>query len=192
MVYVLGHRRRLALAGGLVLTLALALLGHGAWIFAKAELGQFLLTRAWAKARAGDPQHKPWPWADTWLIARLAVPSQRVSVLVLADASGHSLAWGPGLVAGDMARVAVIAGHRDTHFGFLRRLAQGDELLVETPAAPPRRYRVVDIAIVDARAAQLTLDPSDAPTLALVTCYPFDAVFSGTPWRYVVTARAVE
>jgi sortase A len=32
----------------------------------------------------------------------------------------------------------------------------------------------------------------DAPTLTLVTCYPFDAIRAGGPLRYVVTARAAK
>lgn len=46
----------------------------GAWIYVKAQLAQVLLQRAWAGTLAGQQDVKPWPWADTWPIARLIVP----------------------------------------------------------------------------------------------------------------------
>jgi sortase A len=63
-----------------VLVLALVLIGlwqtgSGAWIYMKAQLAQVLLQRAWAGTLAGQRHVKPWPWADTWPIARLVVSS---------------------------------------------------------------------------------------------------------------------
>ena len=47
------------------------------------------------------------------------------------------------------------------------------------------------IAIVDRKEARLSL-ADDAPRLTLVTCYPFNAVVPGGPFRYLVFAEAVE
>ena len=61
----------------LVVTLVLLGLwqiGSGAWIYVKAQLAQVLLQRAWAGTLAGQRDVKPWPWADTWPVARLVVP----------------------------------------------------------------------------------------------------------------------
>jgi sortase A len=87
------------------------------------------------------------------------------------------------------AGVAVIAGHRDTHFRFLRDLQPGDEILVEAPGRPRARFRVRERTVVDARTAVLA-GPDDARELVLVTCYPFGALRPGGPLRYLVLAEA--
>lgn len=169
------------------------LLGHGLWIYAKAELAQYLLQRAWARTLAGERAVKPWPWADTWPVARLQLPAHGVDLIVLDGVSGRTLAFGPGHMPGTplpgRAGVAVIAGHRDTHFRILRDLQAGDEILVEAPGRPRARFRVRERAVVDARTAVLAA-ADDARELALVTCYPFDALRPGGPLRYIVLAEA--
>jgi sortase A len=83
----------------------------------------------------------------------------------------------------------VIAGHRDTHFRFLRDVQAGDEIVVETPGRPRARFRVRERAVVDARTAVLA-GADDTRELVLVTCYPFDALRPGGPLRYLVLAEA--
>ena len=169
------------------------LLGHGVWIYAKAELAQHLLQRAWARALAGESAVKPWPWADTWPVARIQLPAHGVDLIVLDGVSGRTLAFGPGHMPGTplpgRAGVTVIAGHRDTHFRFLRDVQAGDEILVEAPGWPRGRFRVRQRAVVDARTAVLA-GADDARELVLVTCYPFDALRPGGPLRYLVLAEA--
>jgi sortase A len=101
------------------------------------------------------------------------------------------MAFGPGHLFGTAAPGApgnsVISAHRDTHFAFLRDLAPGDELVVETPDGLRRRYRVDDATIVDRRDLRATA-PEPTPRLTLITCYPFNAVNPGGPLRYVVRA----
>jgi sortase A len=182
----------LALIGALV-AFGCASLGHALHIRAKAELGQLLLERAWARTQRDGAPARPWPWADTHPVARLAVPARGVDLLVLAGASGRTLAWGPGHLD-DSAPVggdgnAVLSAHRDTHFRFLRDVASGERLVVELPGGTRRAYRVRGAAIVDARALRLTRH-APTPLLTLVTCYPFDAIAPGGPLRYVVTAEA--
>jgi sortase A len=166
--------------------------GEAAYLHAKAWLGQRLLLDAWNQARASGAAIKPWPWADTHPVARLTVPAHRVELLVLAGASGRTLAWGPGHVEGTATPGAhgnaVVTAHRDTHFTFLRALVPGDRIVVETPAGAARHYRVERSLIADHRALKLPADDRST-TLALVTCYPFDAVDPGTPLRYAVIAR---
>ena len=62
--------------------------------------------------------------------------------MVLAGASGRTLAFGPGHVDGTPLPGehgnAVVSGHRDTHFAFLRDLRCGDVLEVQTAAAALR------------------------------------------------------
>jgi sortase A len=167
--------------------------GHGAWIYAKARLGQLLLQRAWARTLAGEGEARPWPWADTWPVSRLRVPAHGVDLIVLDGVSGGTLAWAPGHAGGSplpgAPGTAIISGHRDTHFVFLARLRPGDELVAETADRLPVRFIVRETAVVDARSAVIRSD-GEAARLALVTCYPFDAVTPGGPLRYVVVGEA--
>jgi sortase A len=168
--------------------------GQAAYVHAKAALGQELLLRSWAVSRASGDAARPWPWADTHPVARLRAPAYDVDLLVLAGANGRTLAWGPGHVEGTAmpgARGnAVVTGHRDTHFAFLRDVQRGDVLLVESADGTTRRYRVERTFVAHRSALALPADER-ATTLALVTCYPFDAIDPGTPLRYAVIARAV-
>jgi sortase A len=84
----------------------------------------------------------------------------------------------------------VIAGHRDTHFAFLRDLEPGHRLTIESFSGATTDYEVIGLNVVDSRKGSVLLDTDDA-VLTLVTCYPFDAVDPGGPLRYVVTARRV-
>lgn len=169
-------------------------LGQGAYIPAKAWLAQELMQRAWFRASEGDDRQAPWPWADTWPVARLSAKSGAVDLIVLAGGSGRTLAFGPGHLSassmpGDVGN-SVIAGHRDTHFNFLRDVEIGESLVVERINGRKHVYKVIGIDVVDSRRGSLVLD-TDAAILSLVTCYPFDAEESGGPLRYVVTARLV-
>ena len=167
-------------------------LGQGAYIPAKAWLAQELMQRAWTRTGTGEVRATPWPWADTWPVARMTARSGEVDLIVLAGASGRTLAFAPGHMSasampGETGN-AVIAGHRDTHFQFLKDVQLGELLEVESSTGLRHLYKVVGVDIVDSRKGSLLLD-TEAPMLSLVTCYPFDARESGGPLRYVVTAR---
>lgn len=179
----------LALVGG-------ALLVRGLWIPAKAALGQMLLERAWTRVVSGEvapSAARPWPWADTWPVARLRLPGRGLDFVVLDGTSGESMAWAPGWVRtsappGSPGHV-VLAGHRDTHFRVLEALRPQEELVLEAPGAE-RRYRVTETRVVDESDTRV-LAATARPTLTLITCFPFDAVVPGGPLRWVVTAREV-
>lgn len=169
-----------------------AFLGRGTWIYAKAQVGQVLLARAWQATRNGERAVKPWPWADTWPVARLTVPRLAVDEIVLAGGNGEAMAFGPGHLSHSAAPGrtgnAVLAGHRDTHFHFLRDLKPGDEIVLETADRMAHRYRVSEAAVVDFHDRR-ALAAAGEPTLTLITCYPFDAIVPGGPLRYVVRAQ---
>jgi len=185
------ERRRVALVAAL-LCFGFWQLGQGAYIPAKAWLAQALMQRAWIRASAGESRATPWPWADTWPVARLKVESGAVDLIVLSGASGRTLAFGPGHLPASAlpgeAGNAVIAGHRDTHFRFLQNATVGDNIEIETERGQTLRYAVTATEVVDSRSGSVLLD-ADHPTLSLITCYPFDAIDAGGPLRYVVTAR---
>ena len=185
-------RRLRKLAVACLLCLGFWSLGQGAYIPAKAWLAQELMQRAWTRGSHGEAQPVPWPWADTWLVARLSAKAGAVNLIVLAGGSGRTLAFGPGHLSasafpGETGN-SVIAGHRDTHFEFLRDVEVGEGLEIETIAGRRHRYEVVGVDVVDARRGSLVLDTGEA-MLSLVTCYPFGATDPGGPLRYVVTAR---
>lgn len=159
------------------------------WIPVKAELAQHLLERAWLRTLAGEPDAKPWPWADTHAVAILEVPRLGLREIVLEGSSGRNLAFGPTLVNTtqlDKSADRILSGHRDTHFSFLKELQTGDLLRLRT-TTETRDYRVSWQEAVDSRQQQLVIDKS-IERLTLLTCYPFDATTSGGPLRWVVTA----
>ena len=180
------------LAVAALLALGFWNLGQGAYIPAKAWFAQELMQHAWLRVTAGADRAAPWPWADTWPVARLTVKSRDVDLIVLAGGSGRTLAFGPGHLGasaepGEIGN-SIIAGHRDTHFAFLRDVEVGELIGVETTRGQGHLYEVVGADVVDARKGSLMLDTQES-MLSLVTCYPFDALESGGPLRYVVTAR---
>lgn len=178
------------------LAIALALIGalqfgHGAWIQAKAWLAQLLIAQAWSRTLGGEREAKPWPWADTWPVARLSVPSLGIERYVLAGANGSAIAFGPGHLSGTPAPGesgnSVIGGHRDTHLAFLRHVKPGATLVVERADATRVTYVVNDALVLDKRDVWVT--KQEGPRrLTLVTCFPFDALRAGGPQRYVVFA----
>jgi sortase A len=191
--------RRSARAWRLAALMALAFglwqVGQAAYIEAKARLAQVLIGQAWERTLAGEAMVKPWPWADTWPVARLTVPGSDPDLYVLAGADGRALAFGPGHVHGTplpgQAGNSAIGGHRDTHLRFLETLRVGDRLRVQRIDGQEVEYRVDNLRVTDKRDLA-PLDPAGPTRLTLVTCWPFDAVRPGGPQRYVVTAIAWE
>jgi sortase A len=163
------------------------------WIHAKALVAQHLIASAWSQA-GGAPAARPWPWADMRPVARLTVPSHRVDLYVLDDASRRSLAFGPALVSGTAppasAGNTVIVAHRDTHFRFLKDLVVDEEIDLDAGRGARARYRVRDVEVVDRDDTEV-MDAAGGARLTLITCFPFDALRPGTRLRYVVTAERV-
>ena len=168
-------------------------LSAAGWIQGKAIIAQQLLNSSWAKTRLDsvDSAYKPWPWADTWPVAKLIVPAHDIKQIILAGDSGSSLAFGPGLslagVAPNTPGTALISGHRDTHFQFLDDIQLKDLLYIQT-ARNTERYQVYDLQIVDSKNYKLQ-SFADEQILVLATCYPFDSVIPGGTLRYLVFAN---
>ena len=170
------------------------LLGQGLYVQAKAAVAQVLLEHAFEASLASGTPRKPWPWVDTWPVARLRVERLGAQSIVLEGGSGQALAFGPGHLAGTPAPgepgTSVIAAHRDTQFAFLGDLVPGDAIVVERGDGAIRRFRVAGRRIV--RFDGYGVDPgAKVRRLALVTCWPIGAVTSG-PLRLVVEAEMVQ
>jgi sortase A len=173
--------------------LAVVFVSDGLWIYGKAQLAQWLIQHSWQRSLAGEAVAKPWPWADTWPIARLQSSQHGVDLYVLQGAQGHALAFGPGYMQGSALLggqgSSVIAGHRDSHFRFLQQLAKGDSLQLTLANGETKTYTVTSLRVVDSDQQRLALEHRQAEIL-LVTCYPFNAIAAGGSLRYVVRAAA--
>ncbi len=186
--------------GGFAVAVLLAVgaleLSQGLYIPAKAALAQQLVQRAWQRGEhpGSEGAHRPWPWADTYPVARLTSARSDDELFVLSGSSGRTLAFGPGHLASSAlpgeSGNSVILGHRDTHFRFLAELAPGDLLTIDRNDGRRYDFAVTSLDVVDAGKATVVLD-TPAPRLTLITCYPFDADTPGGPLRYVVSAELV-
>lgn len=177
-------------AGLTVIAVGLGVLAVGAYVPAKAWLGQRLLVAAFTAAQENGGQAKPWGWADFSAHARIQVPRIGADEIALNASTGAAMAWGPGAVPGldrPSADLVAFAGHRDTHFAFLGKLRPGDEVLVGALDGTTRTYRVTGGAVVDSRQWRF---PTDGAGLLLLTCWPLKAQTSG-PLRLVITAEPV-
>jgi sortase A len=126
------------------------------------------------------------------LLGRLAAPSVKMSTTVLEGSDDATLSRGSGHIEdtpfpGQPGNVG-IAGHRDTTFRPLRNIHVGDALEFTT-ADRLYRYRISKTLIVGPDDVYV-LDPTDQPTLTLVTCYPFEFV-GHAPRRFIVQAQLV-
>lgn len=85
-------RRPLIILAMFLLVVGVWQIGEGSWIYAKARFAQYLLERAWSRTQDGETAVKPWPWADTYPVARLRAPSLHIDVIALNGAYGRTLA----------------------------------------------------------------------------------------------------
>ena len=175
--------------------------GEATWIRGKAFLAQILIERGGAGGRGTSPERwrqSPWPGADTTPIARLELPAHGSSkdaqrLMVLDGLSPRNLAFGPNhdpssVLPGAQGN-SVIEGHHDTHFRALQQVRMGDRVRVQGLDMRWVSFVVVDIRVVDSRAAFRIALNADVPRLTLVTCYPFDAISARrAAGRWVVTA----
>ena len=164
--------------------------GHITWLHGKAYVASFLIEDAWQKTLRDHRINKPWSWADTWPVADISIPSIDLNEIVLAGDSGESLAFGPGVSYSgaklDEQGLKLVSGHRDTHFRQLKNISINDAIFIKTPVAL-KHYKVKDIGVIDTRDFHLDAD-SDDYDLVLSTCYPFDALETGTTQRFIVGA----
>ena len=169
------------------------LLGQGVYMSAKAKLAQRLIEHSWQQGAAGSPPPTPWWWADTKAVAQLNVPRLNKKLYVMQDDSGESLAFGPGHMNGS-AEISsnghiMIAGHRDSHFEFLRNIKVGDKISTTRFDESKMHYKVNNIYVLDSSKHDLPL--YEHSQLSLITCYPFDDFIPGGPLRLVVDATPI-
>lgn len=176
------------------LALSLFLFGNSIWIFAKAQLAQVLLERAFSQSMLKGAPVKAWSWADTYPVARIKIGRINAEAIVLNGSSGEAMAFGPALVS-ETSRpgtrgTSVMAAHRDTHFSFLKNVQIGDLIEVQRDDGLSFTYRATNMRVVDWNKSGIDAHAAGF-NLVLATCYPFDAITHG-PKRYVVEAELVK
>jgi len=168
------------------------------WIQAKASTAQLLIERSWQATLSApnSTEHEtPWPWADTWPVARLVFPQHGKELFALAGSNGTSLAFGPGHLDGsalpEEAGTKVFSAHRDTHFHFFSDIDHGDQVLMQSRDGKWQHLHITNTRIVDTEKEKWLLN-LDSEKVLLITCYPFDAVDTGGPLRFVATAEPIK
>ena len=140
---------------------------------------------AWAA-----PDERPSEDGNDDALGVLEIPRLQLSVAVLRGDDEWTLQLGAGYLADTPLPWepgnTVLAGHRDTFFRPLRRLAVGDDVRLATRRGT-FHYQVRRIVVVDPDDLWV-LNPEDRQVgLTLITCYPFGYIGSA-PRRYVVHA----
>jgi sortase A len=142
--------------------------------------------------RAAVREPRP-PVPEGSLVGRIEIPRVGVSTIVLEGVDNQTLRRGAGHIPetslpGEDGNVG-IAAHRDSFFRALKDIRKNDIIRVETLQGE-FNYQVEWTQIVTPKDTQV-LDPTAAPALTLVTCYPFYYVGSA-PKRFIVRAQRID
>ena len=185
----------LRLLAAVIIIAGVCLTIRAAYMHAKAELAGVLIRRAWERSLQSGQRRPPWPWADTYPIARLRIPRLDYDEIVLEGATARTLAFGParllsGPRLGEPGNL-VIVGHRTSWFRRLEGVAAGDEIQIQwfdsrAGRVRERTYSVSAIQVEEPQGVTL-LAPSSEDVLTLFTCYPFGPT-PDSPQRYAVRA----
>ena len=165
---------------------------EGLKIELKAKVAQVLLQHAWYKTLQTGKYHQPWPSFDGKPILLLEIPNHNIRQIVLKGTTGQSLAFGPSFHEESFLpheqKVTIISSHRDSHGVYIKKLQLGEEIKLQDQYKKWHTYIIDDFFIINVQEEKITMENNDQHLL-LVTCYPFNAIRSGTPYRYVVSAK---
>ena len=127
------------------------------------------------------------------LIGRIEIPRVGVSAIVLHGIGNKTLRRGVGHIPGtplpEHGGNFGLAGHRDSFFRALKDIREDDTIELTTLNGT-FEYKVEWTKIVEPRDTYV-LEDEGAPSLTLVTCYPFYYVGSA-PKRFIVRARRLD
>lgn len=146
-------------------------------------------TSLWAEDRIEEFQESLEHDFDAPL-AILRIPKIDLEVAVLLGTTELALNRGLGHIAGtplpgEDGNIG-IAGHRDGYFRGLKDVVVGDLIEMETLTGR-QNYTIIDLFLVDPPDVWV-LEPTEIPSITLVTCYPF--YYAGSaPQRYIVRAE---
>ena len=177
----------LAIAGLIFLFLAFK-------IEIKAKVAQYLLNNAWNKTIETGDEYEPWPGFDGYPILKLSIPKFKLQQIVLSNTSGQSLAFGPSFHPETYLpkenKITAISSHRDSHGYYIRDLKINDFVILEDKEDNKFTYKVKNFKIINVEDKDLQFNKKNSQLL-LITCYPFDAVISGTNLRYIVFSERI-
>src|SRR5688500_15222194 len=185
-----------------LLVIGIVCLGYYGYVSAESALYQAYETRELDAILASAPPAPPALPASPALpappkalkagdaVGRIEIPRLGVSAVVRAGSDARTLRLAVGHIPGtalpgESGNVG-LAAHRDTFFRRLGEIREDDEVRIVTPEGT-FSYRVKNTQVVDPKDVWV-LDPTDAPALTLVTCYPFTFVGSA-PRRFIVRAH---
>ena len=155
----------------------------------KAQVAQILLKHAWQQSLKNGEGVQPWPSFDGRPIFKLEIAKHQISQIVLDGTSGQSLAFGPAFhqesFLPSSKKITAISSHRDSHGEYIKNLEIGDILKLQDLDKNWYTYKIEEFLIVNVKD---TVTINKRNRLLLITCYPFDALLSGTPLRYIVSA----
>ena len=142
-----------------------------------------------ANTTTSTPQ--PAPAAGT-VLGRISAPTVHMTAPVLEGSDDGTLSRGAGHIEdtpfpGQRGNIG-IAGHRDTVFRPLKAVHVGDPLELTT-SDRVYHYRIKKTFIVGPDDVYV-LDPTEQPTVTLVTCFPFEYI-GHAPKRFIVQAELV-
>ena len=180
--------------------LALLLLAGGGYfsfqaikIEVKAKVAQVLLDYTWNKSLKENKPYKPWSSFDGSPILKLEIPRYNISQIVLEGTSGQALAFGPALHKESFLpsenKITAISSHRDSHGEYIKNLEIGDILKLQDLDNNWHTYKIEEFLIINVKE---TITINKTNRFLLITCYPFDALLSGTPLRYIVSAINID
>lgn len=181
--------------GILILVLGCCFMINASYIQIKALVAQILIADAFKEQLKTGQSVKPWPWADTKVIAKLStnINNKTFNSYILHDASMRNLAFGPAHMAntGELLSSAnfgnsVIVGHRDTHFAYLEYINIDDEITL-SDFSGESKYKVIQVEIVDEFDVGV-LQETKQKVMTLITCYPFNDISPDPTERFVVRA----
>ena len=182
-----------------ILLLVFLLAGGGYFSFeaikieVKAKVAQVLLERAWSKSLKEGKSIQPWSSFDGTPILKLEIPQYEVSQIVLAGTSGQALAFGPAFhketYLPSTNKITAISSHRDSHGEYIKNLQIGDTIKLQDLENNWHTFKIEEFLIVNVKEG---VSINKENRLLLITCYPFDAILSGTLLRYIVSAKKIE
>ncbi len=157
----------------------------------KARLGQVLLRHAWHKTIKTGEDQRPWKSFDGVPILRLTIPRHKVDQIVLAGTSGQALSWAPvyhkeSKLPGT-GGTTILSSHKDSHWIYIKKLQKGDVIKLQDRFQQWHSYTIEDFGILNVKTDSISTTNAKE-VLLIITCYPFNALTSGTPLRYVVSA----
>lgn len=136
--------------------------------------------------------YSPYPKVGD-VIGTISLPSLKEKLPIIEGTDDSELRRGVGhyvrSVLPGISDNSVLAGHRDSVFSNLGKLALGDLIVVRTTAGQ-FTYRVTKFRIVMAD-DRTVIVPTPSAVLTLSTCYPFRYI-GNAPKRYIVTAELVK